>query len=402
MSSSSAADETGAVLGAVAGTPPMTRPKIFLTRMTVFLGIVVVVAGVLFEVLQRSFMANPLLNGLIIGVLVLGVAYIFRQVLSLYPEVQWIETFRRNQPGLSVQAPPKLLAPMATMLGDRQGRLTLSALSMRTLLDGISSRLDESRDISRYLIGLLIFLGLLGTFWGLLQTIFSIGTVVQSLSAGEGDVATVFEELKAGLQAPLTGMGTAFSSSLFGLAGSLVLGFLDLQASQAQNRFYNDLEEWLSSLTRLTSGVGVGDGGQSVPAYVNALLEQTAESLDNLQRTLALGDENRRSVDGRLLDLTEKLATLTDQMRAEQALLVKLAESQLDMKPVLQRLTEITGHGESAIDEATRTHIRNIDVCLMRVLEETVSGRTQMVNDLRSEIRLLARTIAAQNDAKES
>ncbi|MCH7931044.1 MAG: flagellar motor protein MotA [Proteobacteria bacterium] len=380
----------------------MTRPKIFLTRMTVFLGIVVVVAGVLFEVLQRSFMANPLLNGLIIGVLVLGVAYIFRQVLSLYPEVQWIETFRRNQPGLSVQAPPKLLAPMATMLGERQGRLTLSALSMRTLLDGISSRLDESRDISRYLIGLLIFLGLLGTFWGLLQTIFSVGTVVQSLSAGEGDVATVFEELKAGLQAPLTGMGTAFSSSLFGLAGSLVLGFLDLQASQAQNRFYNDLEEWLSSLTRLTSGVGVGDGGQSVPAYVNALLEQTAESLDNLQRTLARGDENRRSVDGRLLDLTEKLATLTDQMRAEQALLVKLAESQLDMKPVLQRLTEITGHGESAIDEATRTHIRNIDVCLMRVLEETVSGRTQMVNDLRSEIRLLARTIAAQNDAKES
>ena len=380
----------------------MTRPKVFLTRMTVFLGIVVVVAGVLFEVLQRSFMANPLLNGLILGVLVLGVAYIFRQVLSLYPEVQWIETFRRNQPGLSVQAPPKLLAPMATMLGERQSRLTLSALSMRTLLDGISSRLDESREISRYLIGLLIFLGLLGTFWGLLQTIFSVGAVVQNLSAGEGDVVAVFEDLKAGLQAPLTGMGTAFSSSLFGLAGSLVLGFLDLQASQAQNRFYNDLEEWLSSLTRLTSGVDVGDGGQSVPAYVNALLEQTAESLDNLQRTLARGDETRSSVDGRLLDLTEKLAMLTDQMRAEQALLVKLAESQLDMKPVLQRLTEITGHGESAIDEATRTHIRNIDVCLMRVLEETVSGRTQMVNDLRSEIRLLARTIAAQSDAKES
>ena len=380
----------------------MTRPQIFLTRMTVFLGIVVVVAGIFVEMLQRSFMENPLLNGLILAVLLLGIAYIFRQVLNLYPEVQWIETFRRNQPGLSVQAPPRLLSPMATMLGERQSRLTLSALSMRTLLDGISSRLDESRDISRYLIGLLIFLGLLGTFWGLLQTIFSVGDVVKGLSAGEGDVVTVFEDLKAGLQAPLKGMGIAFSSSLFGLAGSLVLGFLDLQASQAQNRFYNDLEEWLSSLTRLTSGVGVGDGGQSVPAYVNALLEQTAESLGNLQRTLASGEESRRSADGRLLELTEKLATLTDQMRAEQALLVKLAESQLDMKPVLQRLTEITGHGESAIDEATRTHIRNIDVCLMRVLEETVSGRTQMVNDLRSEIRLLARTIAAQSDAKES
>ncbi len=380
----------------------MTRPQIFLTRMTVFLGIVVVLAGVLFTMLERAFMANPPLNGLILGVLVLGIAYIFRQVLRLYPEVRWIEMFRRNQPGLSVQAPPRLLSPMATMLGERTGRLTLSALSMRTLLDGISSRLDESRDISRYLIGLLIFLGLLGTFWGLLQTIFSVGAVVQNLSVGEGDVATVFEDLKSGLQAPLTGMGTAFSSSLFGLAGSLVLGFLDLQASQAQNRFYNDLEEWLSSLTRLTSGIGVGDGGQSVPAYVNALLEPTADSLENLQRTLARGEESRLLADHRLMDLTEKLATLTDQMRAEQALLVKLAEGQLDMKPVLQRLTEITGDSQSAVDEATRIHIRNIDVGLMRLLEETVSGRTQNVNDLRREIKLLARTIAAISDAKES
>lgn len=378
----------------------MTSPKVFLTRMAMFLVIVVVVAAVLSDMLARTFMANPLLNGLILGVLLIGIGYIFRQVLSLYPEVRWIDEFRRDQPSLAVQEPPLLLAPMATMLGERQGQLSLSALSMRTLLDGISARLDESRDISRYLIGLLIFLGLLGTFWGLLQTIYSVGAVIQNLSAGDGDFATTFSDLKAGLQAPLTGMGTAFSSSLFGLAGSLVLGFLDLQSSQAQNRFFNDLEEWLSGLTRLSSASALGDGGQSVPAYVNALLEQTADSLENLQRTLARGEEGRISADSRLLDLTAKLATLSDQMRAGQALLVKLAENQIDMKPVLQRLSEQSALTDGGMDEATRAHIRNMDVHLMRLLEESVTGRNQMVDELRIEIKLLARTIAALDGSR--
>ena len=223
----------------------MTRPRRYLVRMALFLVAVALAAAVVFTPLRSAFLANPALNGLILGVFLLGIAYNFRQVLMLYPEVEWIESFRENAPSLSSRRSPTLVSPMATMIGEKGDQLRLSALSMRSLLDGIASRLDESRDISRYLIGLLIFLGLLGTFWGLLQTIFSVGAVVQNLSAGNGDVATVFEDLKAGLQAPLTGMGTAFSSSLFGLAGSLVLGFLDLQASQAQNRFYNDLEEWL-------------------------------------------------------------------------------------------------------------------------------------------------------------
>ena len=379
----------------------MTRPQTYLTRMAVFLGIVAALVALLLgiETMERAFMFNPWLNGTIVGVLVLGIAYIFRQVLSLYPEVRWIENFRRNQPGLSVQAPPRLLSSMATLLGERQGRLTLSAMSMRTLLDGISSRLDESRDTSRYLIGLLIFLGLLGTFWGLVLTIFSIGGVVESLSVGEGDIETIFEDLKSGLQAPLAGMGTAFSSSLFGLAGSLVLGFLDLQAGQAQNRFYNDLEEWLSSLTRLSSA-GIGDGGPGVPAYVSALLEQTADSLDSLQRTLARDEENRLSTGDTLLNLTEKLAMLTDQMRAEQALMVKLAEHQMDMKPVLERLSAATAR-DGGFDEATRTHIRNIDVYMTRLVEETVAGRTHMVEELRSEFKLIARTIAALNIVKD-
>jgi hypothetical protein len=380
----------------------MSRPRIFLTRMAIFLAAVLVVAAVLSDMLWQTFLANPMLNGLILAVLLLGIGFSVRQVVGLNAEVNWIDSFRRDQPSLAVQALPRLLAPMATMLGERQGQLSLSALSMRTLLDGIGARLDESRDISRYLIGLLIFLGLLGTFWGLLQTIFSVGAVVQGLSVGDGNVAAIFSDLKAGLQAPLTGMGTAFSSSLFGLAGSLVLGFLDLQSSQAQNRFFNDLEEWLSSLTRLSSASALGDGGQSVPAYVNALLEQTADSLENLQRTMARGEESRMTADGNMLDLTQKLATLSDQMRAEQGLLVKLVENQADLKPVLQRLAEPPPTADTGFDDATRAHIRNMDVHLMRLLEESVSGRNQMVTDLRSEIKLLARTIAALDDSRKA
>jgi hypothetical protein len=266
---------------------------------------------------------------------------------------------------------------------------------MRSLLDGIASRLDEARETARYLIGLLIFLGLLGTFWGLLDTITAVGATIRGLSGEGGDFAALFGSLKAGLEAPLTGMGTAFSSSLFGLAGSLVLGFLDLQAGQAQNRFYNDLEEWLSGLTRLGTG-GFGDGDQSVPAYVSALLEQTAESLDNLQRMIGRSEDGRASSNTTLLSLSDKLATLTDQMRSEQDLMIKLIEAQLEMKPVLQRLGEATERAAVVtLDETSRSHLRNLDVYVMRLLEESAQARDEVVQALRSEIKLLARTIAA-------
>ena len=348
-------------------------------------------------------MANAPLNGLIIGVLVLGVIYNFRQVIMLYPEVSWIETFRQNGQATSQSSQPRLLASMATMLGERnRDHLSLSALSMRSLLDGIYSRLDESRDLSRYTIGLLIFLGLLGTFWGLLGTVASIGNVIANLSIN-ADTSAVFADLKDGLQAPMTGMGTAFSSSLFGLAGSLVLGFLDLQAGQALNRFYNDLEEWLSSLTRLSSGAlsASGEGDQSVPAYVQALLEQTAESLESLQRTISRGEESRISANNTLMAVGEKMGTLSDHMRTEQALMMKLAESQLEMKPILARLAENSGSlggSSGGLDEATRSHIRNLDVYMARLVEELGSGREDIISQLRSEIKLLARTIAATKD----
>ena len=246
----------------------MTGSRRYLGRMLAFLVAVGVVIGVLWPALKGAFVANPGLNGLILGVLVLGIVYNFRQVVQLTREVNWIENYRTGRPGISVQSAPRLLAPMAAMLGERKSQFSLSALSLRSVLDGISARLDESRDISRYMIGLLIFLGLLGTFWGLLETINSVGSVIGGLTAGDGDFSAVFGKLKQGLQAPLAGMGTAFSSSLFGLAGSLVLGFLELQAGQAQNRFFNDLEDWLSGQTRLSSGSLSFEGGdQAVPAF---------------------------------------------------------------------------------------------------------------------------------------
>ena len=362
-------------------------------RMALFLVAVMLVIGALSAHLMTAFLANPPLNGLIIGVMLLGILYIFRQVFMLIREVAWIETIRSGRPGMSVQMRPRLLAPMAAMLGERTQRFSLSALSMRSLLDGIAARLDEQRDISRYLIGLLIFLGLLGTFWGLLQTITSVGAVISGLSVGTGDLNAVFNDLKRGLQEPLTGMGTAFSTSLFGLAGSLVLGFLELQAGQAQNRFYNDLEDWLSSQTRLASGSIAVEGDHSVPAYVQALLEQTADSLESLQRTLDRGEESRISANTGITSLTEKLTTLTDQMRTEQTLMIKLAESQLEMKPILARLAE--GSGGGLADDDVRGHVRNIDVHLSRLHEELATGRSETVQELRSEIRVLARTIAA-------
>ena len=236
----------------------MTHPRRYLVRMLLFIGAMIILVTVLSGGIKDAFMANGALNGLIVGVLVLGMVYIFRTVFVLIRDVAWLESFRAGQPALSTAPEPYMLAPMAVMLGERAAPFSLSAMSMRSLLDGISSRLDESRDISRYMIGLLIFLGLLGTFWGLLQTIGSVSNVIATLNVGSGEIGTVFGDLKKGLQAPLSGMGTAFSSSLFGLAGSLVLGFLELQAGQAQNRFYNDLEDWLSGQTRLGSGATRG------------------------------------------------------------------------------------------------------------------------------------------------
>ena len=372
----------------------MTRPGGFLFWMTVFLGAVGLVVAALWvtsSTLVDAFKSNVPLNSIILAVLFVGVFHTFRNVWTLRPEVRWIEGFRRDQAAVTSGAPPRLLSPMATMLGERAGgRFTLSTTAMQTLLDGISSRLEERRELSRYIIGLLVFLGLLGTFWGLLDTVRAIGGVISSLSVSGGDLADVFERLKAGLQSPLAGMGTAFSSSLFGLAGSLVVGFLELRAGQAQNRFYNELEDWLSGLTRLSSGALGGEGETSVPAYIQALLEKTADSLERLERTVGKAEGSRGATDRHLEQLTEKLGTLGDQMRAEQHLLVALAEGQKELKPALMKLADGAGG-----DPALRQAAHSMDQTLTRMAKDAPASRAQIVEELRGEIRLLARTIAA-------
>ncbi len=377
----------------------MIRPRRYLIRMLLFIAVVAGAAALLHEPLRQAFMASAPINGLIVGVLLLGIIYSFRQVFKLLPDVDWLENYRGEREALSRAAEPRLLAPMAKMLGERRSGLSLSTMGMRSMLDGIASRLDESRELSRYTIGLLIFLGLLGTFWGLLQTIGSVGDVIGGLSVEGGDLTSVFSGLKKGLEAPLAGMGTAFSSSLFGLSGSLVLGFLDLQAGQAQNRFYNVVEEWLSGLTRLSSGGLSGEGEHSVPVYVEALLEQTAESLETLQRTIARGEDNRNATQTHLLELGEAVSALTDQMRAEQGLMLRLAESQSELKPILIRLADTIGRSEgTGLDEATRGHIRNLDRYVARLMEDASSGREEILQRVRTDIKLLARTIAAATE----
>jgi hypothetical protein len=266
------------------------------------------------------------------------------------------------------------------------------------VLDGISSRLEESRDLSRYLVGLLIFLGLLGTFWGLLETVSAVSGVIASLS-GSTEVSTLFNDLQAGLKAPLSGMGTAFGTSLFGLAGSLVVGFLDLQSGQAQNRFYNELEEWLSGVTRLGGGGPVSDGDQSVPAYIQALLEQTADNLENFQRIVQQAEQGRQGANAALVTLGDRMTQLTEEMRAERDVVAKLAEAQLELRPALQRFADAASRGGGGGgDEALRASLRGIEALLARLLEENQAGRAQFTQDVRNEFRLLARTIAALAD----
>jgi hypothetical protein len=394
----------------------MVNTKTYLTRMVLFL--IVVLFGLTFiaDALIEIFLVNPLLNGAIFAVIALGLVLNFRQVVMLGPESAWIESFRNDDSGapvLSSGGNIRLLSPMARMLEEKKsrlganagsgGRITLSATVMRTLLDGIGARLEESRDLARYLTGLCIFLGLLGTFWGLLGTIGSIADVIQNLSVTGEDMAVMFNALKEGLQSPLSSMGTAFSSSLFGLAGSLILGFFDLQAGQAQNAFYNELEEWLSGLTRLSSGSGPGDGEQGVSAYTEALLEQTAESLQELQNIMARGEQVRAGGNEQLALLNEKLSVFAEHMRAQQQVLLRVAESQRDLIPLLRNMSDAGPQTVApAMDDATRSHIRNIDAGLVRMAEALESGRTESLRELRNEIKLLAKTVAATRDGNNT
>lgn len=333
----------------------MSQPiRVLFAMLIVLAGLAVIAVG-LHGPLLRAFSATPVFNGVILAVFAFGILVNLRHMLRLQSEVRWIESFRRSNPERPPVGVPVLLSPMAKLLAHSERRSqTLSTASMRSLLDSIYLRLEEQRDLSRYLIGLLIFLGLLGTFWGLLTTIASVADIIAGLSAGSDSLA-MFETLKERLREPLGGMATSFSTSLFGLAGSLVVGLLDLLGGRASNRFYAELEDWLSGMTRLSSGSSMGDGDSSVPSYVQALLEQTADGLERMQRAIVDSDRERRDSAQQIGELNAQLARLT--------------ETQVELRSTLKQLAQ-------------------------------ASASNNMSDELRGEFRLLTRTLSAALDGK--
>jgi hypothetical protein len=305
----------------------LSSPRIFLVRMLVFLVLCALVMIVLYKQIVTAFFANPGLNALIGLVALIGIILSFRQVVRLYPEVAWVNNFRIADPGLALARHPTLLAPMAAILGgERTGRMRISQQTMRHLLDSIATRLDEARDISRYMTGLLVFLGLLGTFWGLIETVGSVGKVIDGLKVG-GDAGALFDTLKEGLAAPLGGMGISFSSSLFGLAGSLILGFLDLQSSQAQNRFYTDLEDWLASTVREYGGDTAASGGD------------LSGAIERLRTAMEEGGSNRSTTIA-MSNLAEAIQGLVAHMRTEQQMIREWADGQGEQNREIKKLLE--------------------------------------------------------------
>ena len=383
----------------------MLRPTKFLTRMSIFLVAVLVLVVLLRGALETAFMANVALNGVILAVLALGTVYAYRRVFALAPEIEWITAFKRQESAAS-SVTPRLMAPAASLLSaDDTGAMRLSAMSMRSVLDGIASRLEETREMSRYLTGLLIFLGLLGTFWGLLGTIGAIGGTIQTLSVDGGDMTLMFDELKAGLEAPLSGMGTAFSSSLFGLAGSLVLGFMDLQASQAQTRFYNEVEDWLASVTKLSRGGDIEGGVASNPgAYTVALMEQTADGIEKLQRIMKQGEDARRDSQDTMTAIAQSLAGLADRLKTQEQSQARMQDASLALANAIDKLAAAEEKApppaappvvQPVIDEASKEHIRNLDVGIRRLIEEQARTSENLSDELKAELKLVARTIAA-------
>lgn len=279
----------------------LASPVVYLVKILIFLIIVGFVALILGGQVTTFYWANPFINTLILLVAATGIFLSFRQIIRLFPEIKWLNSLQDG--GVNEVRSPVLLAPVAGILRNRIGESVITPSSMRSILDSVGNRLDEAKDTSRYLTGLLVFLGLMGTFYGLLQTVTSVAAIIQNLDASSSDTATLFTNLKEGLTAPLSGMGTAFSASLFGLASSLVLGFLDLQTSQAQNAFFTDLEDWMTSMTELdhpvtamqASGLGVSGG------EIQAMFEQlgtTMQRSDSQQNAIRAMAELARGIDG--------------------------------------------------------------------------------------------------------
>jgi hypothetical protein len=343
------------------------------------------------------FLANPYLNGFILGVFILGVMTCFWQVAQLVSSVNWIEDFAAERPGHELTIAPRMLAPLAALLRSR-GKHTsqISNSSARSILESVATRIDEARDITRYLTSLLIFLGLLGTFYGLATTVPAVVDTIRALAPQEGESSMqVFDKLMTGLEAQLGGMGTAFSSSLLGLAGSLVVGLLELFASHGQNRFYRELEEWMTSFTRLSFAGEGGEGGGDNHLVLKGM-DHMAEQVSVLQSILVQSAAERDSINETLEGVAAAVESLANELSAEAGsgdTLKRIAEGQEKMLALAAKAPTEPGATLEGVDAESRMRLRSIDVQLLRLLEEVAAGRQESIADLRGDLAELTRAV---------
>ncbi len=373
--------------------PQFALPIRQITLMLIVIALAALGSYVAFPRVAPVFLANPWLNGVIAGVFFIGVLACFWQVMQLINSVMWIKAFASDRPGYEGLHPPRLLASMAALLRSRGARMQISTTSSRSILDSVATRIDEARDITRYIVNLLIFLGLLGTFYGLATTVPAVVETIRSLAPQNGETSVdIFSRLMSGLEAQLGGMGTAFSSSLLGLAGSLIVGLLELFASHGQNRFYRELEDWLSTITRVGFASGEGEGHGIDQSAVAAVLDQMVEQMDGLQTLFRRSDEGRSAVEARLEALTGSVERLTGKLQegaeSERTVMSRVAQGQDRLIDALEKQAT-----NDHVDAESRMRLRSIDVQLLRVLEEMSSGRQESLQDLRTDLGALTRAV---------
>jgi len=370
----------------------MTKTSKAIATMAVFTAVILVTGLCLMSGLSRAFTANPGLNTLIVVLLTLGVIAAFRQVVLVRRAIEWVETYRS---GATPTKPlPSILIPLSPALIKVGEKPSASPTTSRAMIDGVFARVDESRELSRYLMNVLILLGLLGTFWGLLETVAGIGSVMSGLSVGNGDLTEVFDKFKDGLKTPLVGMGISFSASLFGLASSLILGFLDLMAGRSQTRFCEELEEWLAGTHSVEQPEIVTANVTVAPArYQEALVQNLAEQLERLHRTFKLQEEARVGERASMQSLAERFAAFDDHLKSQQALLVKLAELQQQVSPVLGKLSDKLGNSNQ---ETIEEHTRRIDLNLKDIGEKVSRSADTLATELREELKIIAKILASQ------
>ena len=372
--------------------PQFSHPVRQIFLMLVVLGLTGAGAFLALPRVLPVFQANPWLNGFIVFVFLIGVLACFWQVFQLIGSVRWIEGFAAERPGHEFIQAPRLLAPLATLLRQRGKRMQVASTSARSILDSVAQRIDEAREITRYIVNMLIFLGLLGTFYGLATTVPAVVDTIRSLAPQEGEEGVaIFNRLMTGLEAQLGGMGVAFASSLLGLAGSLVVGLLELFAGHGQNRFYRELEEWMSTITRVGFSAGDGDGSPE-QSMLASVVDHMGEQMDALQAMLAQSDNSRAAVDAKLGALADSVERLAERLEvngssAPDAALARLAESQ-------ERLIDkFEARGDEGIDAESRMRLRSIDVQMLRILEEISAGRQESMTELRTDLAALTRVL---------